>query len=113
MLILLRITTFILSLLFILGFNMLGSAEISNDMIVAAWLFDGDAKDVSENGFDGELQGGKFVDGKIGKAIELNGTNEWVNINKRMGSFEEITFAHWVKCTGRESGWRVFFNVTG
>ena len=109
----LRISTFILSLLLILGINMLGSAEITNDMIVAAWLFDGDAKDVSENEFDGELQGGKFVDGQIGKAIELNGSNEWITIGKRMGSFEEITFTHWVKCTGRENGWRVFFNATG
>ncbi len=109
----LRVTIFALSLLLVLGFNMLGSAEITDDMIVAAWLFDGDAKDFSGNGFDGEAQGGKYVDGQIGKAIELNGTNEWVNINKRMGSFEEITFAHWVKCTGRENGWRVFFNVNG
>ena len=92
---------------------MLGSAEITNDMIVAAWLFDGDAEDISENEFDGELQGGKFVDGQIGKAIELNGSSEWITIGKRMGSFEEITFTHWVKCTGRENGWRVFFNVTG
>lgn len=92
---------------------MIGFAEISEDMIVGAWLFDGDAKDMSANGFDGEAQGGKYVEGKIGQAIELNGTNEWVSIPKRLGSFEEITFAHWVKCTGRENGWRVFFNVNG
>ena len=108
-----RFITFILSLLLVLGFNMIGSAEITEDMIAAAWIFDGNAEDISGNGFDGELQGGKFVDGKIGKAIELNGTNEWVNIPKRLGSFEEITFTHWVKCTGRENGWRVFYNVNG
>ena len=56
-----RITTFILSLLLVLGFNILGSAEITNEMIVAAWLFDGDAKDVSGNGFDGELKGGNLL----------------------------------------------------
>ena len=92
---------------------MLGSAEISEDTIVAAWLFDGDAKDISVNGFDGEPQGGKYVEGMIGEAIELNGTNEWINITKRMGSFEEITFTHWVKSTGRDGQWRVFFNVNG
>lgn len=108
-----RFITFTLSLLLVLGFNMLSSAEITEDMIAAAWIFDGNAEDISGNGFDGELQGGKFVDGKIGKAIELNGTNEWVNIPKRLGSFEEITFTHWVKCTGRENGWRVFYNVNG
>ncbi len=111
--ILLRIFTFSLSLLLILGINLLVSAEVSEDTIVAAWLFDGDATDISVNGFDGEAQGGKYVEGKIGKAIELNGTNEWVNIPQKLGSFEEITFTHWVKCTGRENGWRVFYNTTG
>lgn len=40
---------------------MSGLAEITEDMIVGAWLFDGDAKDISANGFDGEAQGGKYV----------------------------------------------------
>ncbi|MCG9129440.1 LamG domain-containing protein [Candidatus Poribacteria bacterium] len=88
-------------------------AEISEETIVAAWLFDGDAKDISANDFNGETQGGKYVDGQKGQAIELNGTNEWINIPKRLGSFEEITFIHWVKSTGREGQWRVFYNVTG
>lgn len=108
-----RIFTYALILLLILCVNMPGLAEITEDMIVAAWLFDGDAKDMSVNGFDGEAQGGKYVEGKIGQAIELNGTNEWVTISKRMGSFEEITFAHWVNCTGRDGEWRTFYNVAG
>lgn len=108
-----RIIIFAISLMLLLGVSLSSSAEISDDMIVAAWLFDGDAKDISANEFNGELQGGKFVDGKIGKAIELNGTNEWVNINKAMGSFEEVTFTYWVKSTGREGQWRVFFNTNG
>lgn len=108
-----RIFTYTLILLLILYVNMPGLAEITEDMIVAAWLFDGDAKDISVNGFDGEAVGGKYVEGKIGQAIELNGTTEWVNITKRLGSFEEITFTHWVKSTGREGQWRVFYNVNG
>lgn len=83
-----RIFSFFLSLLLVICISMPGLAEISEDTIVAAWLFDGDAKDISVNGFDGEPQGGKYVDGMIGQAIELNGTNEWVNITKRMGSFD-------------------------
>ena len=109
----LKATIFALSLLLIVSFSMSVSAEITDDMIVAAWVFDGDAKDISGNGFDGELQGGKFVNGKIGKAIELNGSSEWVTISKAMGSFEEVTFAHWVKSTGRENAWRTFFNNAG
>lgn len=108
-----RIITITLSLMFTLGITLTGFAEITEDMIAAAWLFDGDAADVSGNGFDGELKGGKFAAGKIGDALELNGTTDWVEIPKRIGEFEAITFAHWVKSTGREAQWRVFFNVNG
>ena len=108
-----KVITVALSVMLMLSINLIGSAEITEDTIAAAWLFDGDAEDVSGNGFDGEVKGGKFVGGKIGDAIELNGTTEWIEIPKRIGEFEEITFAHWVKSTGREAQWRVFFNVNG
>ncbi len=108
-----KLITITLGLILMLSMSLTGTAEITEDIIAAAWLFDGDAEDVSGNGFDGEAKGGKFVAGKIGDAIELNGTTEWVEIPKRIGEFEEITFAHWVKSTGRESAWRVFFNVNG
>lgn len=102
-----------LGVMLVLSISLTVSAEINEDMIAAAWLFDGDAEDVSGNGFDGEVKGGKFVAGKIGDAIELNGSDEWIEIPKRIGEFEELTFAHWVKSTGREGAWRVFFNVNG
>ncbi|MDE0009657.1 MAG: hypothetical protein OXU36_00845, partial [Candidatus Poribacteria bacterium] len=103
----------ILSVLFTLGISLTVSAEISEDMVAAAWLFDGNADDISGNGFDGEVEGGNFVAGKIGDAIELDGAGDWVEIPKRIGEFEEITFTHWVQSTGREGAWRVFFNVNG
>lgn len=102
-----RIITITLGVMLMLSISLTGSAEINEDMIAAAWLFDGDAKDVSGNGFDGEVKGGKFVKGQIGDALELNGSDEWVEIPKRIGEFEELTFAHWVKSTGREGAWRV------
>ena len=109
----LRLTTIMLSLLTLCVFILPCSAQVTMDMVAAAWLFDGNAEDFSGNGFDGDLQGGKYVDGKFGQAIELNGTNEWINIAERIGSFEEITFTHWVQSTGRLNGWRVFFNNNG
>ena len=110
----LRLTAIMLSFLLMLSVFILPcSAQVTMDMVAAAWLFDGNAEDFSGNGFDGDLQGGKFVDGKFGQAIELNGTNEWINIAERIGSFEEITFTHWVQSTGRLGGWRVFFNNNG
>ena len=65
----LKATIFALSLLLIVSFSMSVSAEITDDMIVAAWVFDGDAKDISENGFDGELQGGNLLMVKSAKRL--------------------------------------------
>ena len=109
----LRLNTIALSLLVLSFISLPVFAQVSPDLVAAAWLFDGDAEDFSGNGFDGELQGGSFVDGKFGTAIQLNGTNEWINIPNRIGSFDELTFTHWVKSTGRLDGWRAFFNNTG
>ena len=51
--------------------------------VVAMWLFDdvkGDsAKDSSKNGHDGKIQGAELVDGKIGKALSFDGTDDLVD----------------------------------
>lgn len=89
-------------------------AKIDPNTISAAWLFEGNAEDITGNGFDGKIEGGaKFVQGKIGKAIELDDKDDFFKIPKKIGSFEEITFAHWVNSTDRDGQWRVFFNNDG
>jgi len=89
-------------------------SEIKADSIVLALPFEGNAKDLSDNGTDGEVEGGaKFVDGKIGKAVELDGKDDVVKINKKIGALEEVSFVHWVNSTGRDAQWRVFFNNNG
>lgn len=108
-----RVILLTLSMLLVIGSYLPSDAEITADMVAAAWLFNGDASDISGNGFDGELQGGSFVAGKFGDALELDGSSEWVEIPQAIGEFEEITFTHWVKSTGREADWRVFFNNNG
>ena len=95
--------------LFVVSF---AHADIDPASIVGAFLFDGDAKDISGNGNDGKLQGGKFVDGQFGKAIELNGKSDWIVVPK-MGEFEEISILAWVNVTGRLSSWRVIYNADG
>ena len=56
-------------------------AKIDPNTISAAWLFEGNAKDITGNGFDGKIEGGaKFVKGRIGKAIELDGKVDFVKI---------------------------------
>lgn len=62
------------------------NAAIDPDTIMGMWLFNegagNTAKDSSENGNDGKIQGGvKWVDGKFGKALEYNGTDGWVSVD--------------------------------
>ena len=59
-------------------------AKIDPESIMGLWLFDegngGTAADTSGNGNDGEVHGAKWVDGKFGKALEFNGTDNWVEV---------------------------------
>lgn len=92
-------------------------AEIDPKSIVGTWLFDegqgNTAKDSSDNGKNGDIQGGaKYVDGKFKKALELNGKDAWVHVSS-IGTFDEITIAEWVNSTGRVGDWRVIFNNDG
>ncbi|RKU23995.1 hypothetical protein C6503_01890 [Candidatus Poribacteria bacterium] len=61
-----------------------GLAKINPDNITGMWLFNegkgGTATDSSGNGNDGEIHGAKWVDGKFGKALEFNGTDNWVEV---------------------------------
>ena len=61
-----------------------GLAKIDPDSITGMWLFNegkgNTAKDSSGNGNDGEIHGAKWVDGKFGKALEFNGTDNWVEV---------------------------------
>ena len=59
-------------------------AKIDPANIMGMWLFDegkgGTAIDASKQGNDGEIHGAKWVDGKFGKALEFNGTDNWVEV---------------------------------
>ena len=61
-----------------------GLAKIDPDSITGMWLFNegkgNTATDSSGNGNDGEIHGAKWVDGKFGKALEFNGTDNWVEV---------------------------------
>ena len=113
-----KMARFIISLI-IAGFVFVqpGSAEIDPGSIVGAWLFDETAgkvaKDSSDNGNDGDLEGGaKWVKGKFGNAIELNGKDAWV-IVPEIGPLEDFTLMKWFNSTGRVGQWRCFFNRDG
>ena len=72
------------------------------DHLVGLWKFDegkGTAiEDSSGNGLEGELKGGgKWVDGKFGKAIQLNGETGFVAIKPHANPTTDITVSAWVK----------------
>ena len=77
-------------------------AAIDPETLVGAWLFDegaGDvAGDVSGNELDGSLKGNpKWVDGKFGEALELDGSGAYVEVPGHENPREEITVSIWVK----------------
>jgi len=67
-----------------LVFTSISDAKVDLKSAVAIWLFDegkGDVvKDSSENGNDGQsMEGPKWVDGKFGKALEFDGSDDYVD----------------------------------
>lgn len=76
-------------------------AKIDLKSIMGMWLFDegkGDAvKDLSGNRNDGKINSAKWVEGKIGKALEFDSTGS-VEIpnNDSLNNVSEITIVAWV-----------------
>ena len=76
---------FVIILLAICFLILPSQAALNPDNIMGLWLFDEGngktAKDSSENGNDGNIIGGaKWVDGVFGKALEFDGTDDWVEV---------------------------------
>lgn len=93
-------------------------AKIDLDSIVGVWLFDegsGDtAKDSSGNGYDGTLDGPKWTDGKFGKALEYDATDDYVEIPHDDGlSLEIYTIAAWAKLKPRPGEWQAIVHKQG
>jgi curved DNA-binding protein CbpA len=65
--------------------------------LVAEWHFEGDAKDSSGNRNDG-ANGATFVEGRFGKALDLNERNNYIAIpNSQSLNPTQITVETWVK----------------
>ncbi len=84
---------------------------------VGVWLLDeksGEvAHDSSGNGNDGTLQnGGNWVKGKFGNALELNGTNQFVEVpdSDSLDLEDEVTMICWFWWEGSGDGWQTFFS---
>ena len=77
-------------------------ADVLEDALVGAWLFDenqgGIAKDASGHGHNGKIIGAKWVQGKIGTALEFNGDGNIVEIPHHADfDLTEYTASAWIK----------------
>lgn len=99
---LMLILTVVLSLLYML--SQVSLAEIDPETAVGVWLFDegagNTAKDSSDKGHDGAINGAKWKDGKIGKGLEFDG-GQWVSIDStpELQAGEELTMMAWFFAT--------------
>ena len=65
------------------------------------------AKDLSENGNDGEIHDAKWVDGKFGKALEFDGKTGYVEVpdSKSLDITKAVTIEAWVKSNADHPGY--------
>jgi len=93
----------------ILGFATLLKASV-DESLALYFTFDeekGDkAIDQSGKGTEGEISGGKWVEGKFLQALELNGTTDYVKVvaNDNIEIDTQITPLFWFKKTTQEGG---------
>jgi len=63
--------------------------------------FNGNVKDAGGNGNHGvDYSSGNYVAGKIGKALNFNGTTDYVQLSKSIYSGDGLTFSFWIKSRG-------------
>lgn len=89
-------------------------AQVEN--AVGIWLFDegsGEiAKDGSGLGNNGKIIGAKYVDGKFGKALQMNGADQYVQVPdaKSLDLETELSMVCWFNWEGSGDGWQTFFS---
>jgi hypothetical protein len=81
-------------------------AKVDPGIIVGIWLFDGDIADASGKGHNGIADGNiKWVDGKVGKAVDLDGSSFVVVDHANDMNLETFTLMAWVKIPTLPTDW--------
>ena len=86
-------------------FLLLGVIALTADAeLVGYWSFDkaDGTDDLSGNGNDGIIHGNpKVIDGKLGEALEFNGSTDYVEIPDApaLSELEALSIAAWIKPT--------------
>ena len=86
-------------------------AKINSESMVAVWLFDEGkgniVADSTGNGHSGKIEkGAKWVTGRFGKALEFDGTDDWVSVphSKNLGFAAGKSFSITVHFKGSKVG---------
>ena len=72
---------------------------------VGHWTFNGNANDISGNGYNGTVNGAILtsgVNGVYGTAYQFDGSDDYINVphNDNLDILETLTVSCWFKCTG-------------
>jgi Concanavalin A-like lectin/glucanases superfamily/Ricin-type beta-trefoil lectin domain-like len=77
--------------------------------LVAHLAFEDDLRDASQNGSDGTLHGSpEFGPGKLGKAIVLDGREDYLALPAEIVNYKTLTVAVWVYWNGGSDWQRIF-----
>jgi hypothetical protein len=89
--------------------NQVTATATGNNDLVAHLQFDGNTMDSTINLNHSASYGTiSYVDGKVAKAIALNGTNAFVQLPANVANHQEITVATWVYWNGSTLGQQIF-----
>jgi len=82
--------------------------------IAAYWPLDGNARDLSGNGFDGVLEGGAWVQGKDGAALRLTKLNQYIRVDDPNGlNNPSFSVAFWCKIDSWNESWNTAISFGG
>ena len=80
--------------------------------IAAYWPLDGNARDLSGNGFDGVLEGGAWVQGKDGAALRLTKLNQYIRVDDPNGlNNPSFSVAFWCKIDSWNESWNTAISL--
>jgi hypothetical protein len=96
-----------------------GSSSVSKEVaeeLIGHWHFDGTLKDSSGNGRHGKGENSPgFAEGKFGKALNLNGDNQFVTLGGKAGDYTpssgSITTSLWFNVNRFDKRWQTLISM--